>query len=643
LFSGRKTFGQQYDYNYDSLQRIIQLRPNDTSSVRAYVDYASKFFYVKSKLGSYYLDKAMAIAYKNTADRYPYLYCLKNKGDYYILNGNFKTAAQTYRTAMAIKADARAWLLKTKIKSNLATAYKNMGMLDSAQVLFEEVMSAFDGHQKKHRDSIALAFNFIQLFDVYKAQGLMEEAFYYGEKAATLAGMLKFDRGIGYGLYVRALKYQQKDTTLALRYCDSALTIAITKKIPDLEQFVAALKAKILISQKKYLEAETVMLPTKRFTTSAAQQVTNAKLAAIYYYLNNLPKASSCFAKSYRLAKTSGYHVELAEALAIGIAIYEKQQDYQTAFRLQKEYMQVTQEITSDKLKLNYQRAAVRFKTAEKDKQLAQKQLLLAQKDNQLNRQSFFTTTALLLVILGTIFWILHYRHQQKLKQQRKLSEEKAKEIQALEAMMKGEEKERQRLAKDLHDGIGGLLSAIKMNFSSVKGQYPALQSSTTFKNAITMLDNASVEIRKTAHNLMPDLLARCGLDEVIHSFCEQITQQNELKVSYQTIGNIERYEEHFELALYRIVMELLNNTIKHAHAKHLLVQFTRHNELLTVTIEDDGFGFEIQKNTNQGLGLSSVKERIAYLNGVLDIDSAPGKGTAIYMEFDVSRVIKTS
>ena len=155
------------------------------------------------------------------------------------------------------------------------------------------------------------------------------------------------------------------------------------------------------------------------------------------------------------------------------------------------------------------------------------------------------------------------------------------------------------------------------------------------------MLDNASADVRKTAHNLMPDMLARFGLYEAIRLFCEHINQRNNLAVHYQTIGGIARYEDSFELVVYRIVMELLNNIIKHANAKQVLVQFARNDNMLCISVEDDGIGFDPALNKTDGLGLSSLKERVKYLKGTLDLDSGIGQGTAVNIEFDVSGVIK--
>lgn len=633
---------QQFNYNFDSLKRVINQRPNDTASIIAYIDYAARFFYMKSDSGLYYLDKATALA-RTKPDNYLYLYALKNRADYYSISGDFKTAAKIYKQALATKSGLQSWLLKVKLRGNLGIAYKNMGQLDSALMCYQEVGRLFATHKNTHRDSLAMAFSYMQLYDLYQVQGLMDEALYYGQKGYELSLPLKAERGIAYGLYIQALKHKNTNPQLALSYARKALAMATDKNIPELKDFTHSLIAKIFIGQKKYKEAEQELLQNLQYTAGSVRQVTYSHLAEVYYHLGNYPKALWNFNQSYKMATTSSYHAELAAALVNGIAIHQKLGNYKEAFYLQKEYQQVQEQIASDKLKLDYQRSALRFKTAEKDKQLAQKQLLIAQKDNRLNRQSLLMGISGGIIILAIALWFFHQRQQQKLEQQQAIAREAAREVQTLEAMMRGEETERVRIAKDLHDGIGGLLSAVKMRFSTVKNEYPDLKASASYQQAINMLDDASADVRKTAHNLMPDMLTRFGLDEAVQVFCSNVSMRNELVVNYQSVGQIGRYHDSFELAIYRIVQELVNNIIKHANAHEALVQFTRQDNVLTISIEDDGVGFDLNPKTSTGMGLNSVKSRVQALNGLIDIDSAPGRGTAIYLEFDVSHLIKNT
>lgn len=641
MLMGWQVNAQQFNYNFDSLKRVIDRQPNSPASAKAYFDYAAKFFFIKSDSGLFYLDKGLNLA-RQQPDKYLYLFGIKNKADYYSISGDFKKAALIYKQGLAIPITGNTWLLNVKIRGNLGVAYKNMGLLDSAFINYQLVNNAFARHKNNHPDSVAMAFSYMQLYDLYQVQGLMDEAIYYGDKSYELSLKLKAERGIAYGLFIQGLKYQKIKPDLALNYADRSLKMAISKNIPELQQFSSGLKSKILISQNKFYEAKAALTQGTEFTAGSVQQVTYANLADVYYHLNDLPKALEYFKRSYNMAISSGYHAELAEALVSGIAIYEKLKDYKNAYKLQKELQDIQEKIASARLKLDFQRSALKFRTAEKDKELAQKQLQIARQDNRLNRQSLIMTLTGLIILLASTLGALHIRQQRRLQNQQDITLKANREIQTLEAMMKGEETERLRIAKDLHDATGGLLSAVKMRFSTLRNEHPELKVSPSFTQGMNMLDDASAEIRKTAHNLMPDMLTRFGLDEAVQAFCNNMSLRNRLVIDYQSVGDIGRYQEGFELGVYRIVQELVNNIIKHAEAGHALVQFTRQDDLLTISIEDDGKGFSIENDASKsGLGLQSVASRVQTLSGILEIDTAPGKATAVYIEFDISRFTK--
>ncbi|WP_254659582.1 ATP-binding protein [Mucilaginibacter sp. PPCGB 2223] len=615
---------------------MIQKHPNDPASIHACVDYAGKFFYTQSDSAFYYLNKAMALA-KRTNNNIGYAYCLKNEGDLYAINGESKKAVMYYKQGLAAFKKSKENVLYIKILSNLAITYKNLGALDSAMQTFDQVSAAFKNNLHTHQDSIALAVHYIQLFDTYRVQGFKDDALFYGEKAYTLSKTINYERGIGYGLYVEGLKYYQADPALALKYCNKALDIAVLKNISELQVFVRSLKADIFINAGKYRQAEEELLKDTHYTAGSIRLVTNSKLAKVYYYLKDYQRALGCYQYAITLAYGLGYRSEIASTLENGIDIYQKLGNYKTAFVLLKKHEQVQSEMASDKLKLDYERSALKFRAAEKDKQLAQNRLTIEEKDNRLKRQSLLIMSSIFIIVLLIIVALLIYHQQKKLQAQRIKNLESAKKIQMLDAAMSGEEKERKRIAENLHDGIGGLLSAVKMRFSIFKNEYPELKASGAYNKAIAMLDDASAEIRKTAHNLMPDMLVRFGLDEALQVFCDNLNQFNQLKIRYECIGEIGRFNKNVELMIYRMVQELINNTIKHSNAKNAYVQLSRQRNVLSVSIEDDGCGFDKQSlQTAKGMGLNAIEDRINSLGGMLEIDSTLGNGVYIYFELDI-------
>jgi two-component system, NarL family, sensor kinase len=241
------------------------------------------------------------------------------------------------------------------------------------------------------------------------------------------------------------------------------------------------------------------------------------------------------------------------------------------------------------------------------------------------------------LLLLGFLGY-RNFRTKQKL-QNLKISElEKDKQLLAIDAMMKGQEEERSRIAKDLHDGLGGLLSGTKLSFTTMKENLILTpENAVQFDKSLTMLDNTMSDLRKVAHNLMPEALVKFGLTEALKDFCSGIQSTKTVSVIYQKLGSDEKYENTTEVFIYRIVQELVNNALKHAQATEILVQLATHKNRIHITVEDNGVGYEIDTIQNKkGNGLNNVEYRVNYLNGTIDTVSSPSNGTAVNIEFKI-------
>ncbi len=215
---------------------------------------------------------------------------------------------------------------------------------------------------------------------------------------------------------------------------------------------------------------------------------------------------------------------------------------------------------------------------------------------------------------------------------------EKEKQLMATDAVLKGEEQERARLAKDLHDGLGGMLSGIKYSFETVKGNLVMTPDNRqAFERSMEMLDSSIREMRRVAHNMMPAALVKFGLDTALKDFCNDINQSGALRSTYQSIG-LENViiEQTTAITVYRIVQELMNNTMKHAGAKTAIVQVTKANGEISITVEDDGKGFDREMlRKAKGIGWNNIQSRVEYLKGRVDVQSEPGKGTSVHIELN--------
>jgi two-component system, NarL family, sensor kinase len=246
------------------------------------------------------------------------------------------------------------------------------------------------------------------------------------------------------------------------------------------------------------------------------------------------------------------------------------------------------------------------------------------------------------------LFSLLGYRNfknkqkvssQKQELQQKKITElEKDKQLSAIDAMLQGQEEERSRIAKDLHDGLGGMLSGTKLSFINMKENLVLTpENATQFDKSLSMLDNTIADLRKVAHNLMPEALVKFGLQEAVRDFCNSIQSSTNLKVVYQPLGENKKLSNTAEVFTYRIIQELVNNAVKHANATQIIVQLTTNNNKVGIAVEDDGKGFDINALANsKGAGMDNIKYRVQYFNGTIDTVTSAGNGTSVNIELSV-------
>ncbi|MFD2935391.1 tetratricopeptide repeat-containing sensor histidine kinase [Spirosoma flavum] len=364
-----------------------------------------------------------------------------------------------------------------------------------------------------------------------------------------------------------------------------------------------------------------------------------------HYYRHNQPKKASDFLEIGRqLAEQTpdriaalprkNFYVEL-------VSIYRLLKDYPKAVRAQQTVLEITEEINK---KASAQRLALLNKFNQQESQLLlldrerKMQLIILQKNRLLN-----VALSLSLLLLAAIFVIIYYNSQQRrrldrLRQQRELAElEQKREVSTLKAVIVGEERERNRLANELHNGVGGLLISARYSLERQIRMTPIQFGS----EPLILVDNAYEEIRRIAHNLMPHTLQHVGLAAALEQYCESIVQSTELQLTLQIYGVAERLESSLELWLYRIVQELVSNILKHAKATTALIQLSNNNGLVHLTVEDNGQGFVVTEVLQRdGFGLRQLADRAYYLNGTVLIESEPGAGTSIFIELPTQSLL---
>ncbi|MBS1680345.1 MAG: sensor histidine kinase [Bacteroidetes bacterium] len=345
----------------------------------------------------------------------------------------------------------------------------------------------------------------------------------------------------------------------------------------------------------------------------------------------------------YRLSEENNMRDYKATAFDYYSRWYNQERDYKKAYEFLKKYQMLSDSVHSEEAKEKITIMEIRFRVANKDREIKSLQeekeiseLQLKQK-NTLNY--IFIGSTVSLVIISLLIY-LNYRHRQKLQQQRINELETEKQLTAVEAILKGEEQERTRLAKDLHDGLGGMLSGIKYSLNTMKENMILTASDAqAFEHSIHQLDNSINEMRRVAHNLMPESLVKFGLNDALTDFCKQMSSSGILKVIYQSFGLKDKsIDRGLSVTTYRIAQELLNNIVKHANATQAIVQISASETQLSITVEDNGVGVDLNKlKEAQGIGWKNIQSRVDYHKGTVSMQSTPDKGTSVYIEFSLS------
>jgi two-component system, NarL family, sensor kinase len=370
-----------------------------------------------------------------------------------------------------------------------------------------------------------------------------------------------------------------------------------------------------------------------------------ADMARVKMEKSEMKEAKNYALQGIETAKESNHKEAMENALEGLAEYYHKAGNPSAAYlTLQRAKMLKDSILEGTNIKQANSLAAI-YENSKKEREIsnlqADKELQTATLKQKSLWNTFFLITLGGLLITGALFW-RNYRTNQRLNiqkqfiQQKRITDlEREKQLMAVEALLKGQEEERARLAKDLHDGLGGMLSGIKISFSNMK-EYMIMDAANfaAFDKLITQLDNTNAELRKISHNMMPDTLVKFGLQSAIKDYCESVQLVSSTKIICEQLGENRELGSTADVNVYRIIQELLNNAVKHGHPDQILVQLTKSSGNVLITVEDNGKGFDPDELKQfMGIGFANVKHRVDYLNGKLEILSKPGEGTTVNIE----------
>ncbi len=543
--------------------------------------------------------------------------------------GEFDRAEQIFDTLIGL----------TKYKKYKGQALKEKGIIaakrndsEKAMAILTEAISLFE----KSNDSVGLSTAFKILGNVLFTTGNNAEARAYFKRAAKIA--LDLNDPIAAGLTYNNIARTFSDKTeidSALYYNNKILDIVKTQKNYSELMFMGYLNDADFKSRKgKYMEASRAIdsafvvadffgIPAMR---GAVHQINSFVLNGMGKFIESIAEGEKAL-DIFKRTNQTGYYQQTLFLLQEHAA---NAKDYQKAYNYLLEYSQETDSLNIADVDKNLKELRLKYESAENELTIAQQKAEIVEKENQ-NILIAIVSAALALLLLA-VFFI--FRQRQKTQQQQIVALENEKENIALKSLMAGEEKERSRIAQELHDGLGGILAVSKMHASKLE---KTSDNASEIRKLTALLDTASIESRRISHNLLPENLLQKGLDAALHDFVNGIRESKLLDATYQSINLSNNLPQPFQLSVYRIVQELFNNIIKHSQATEALVQLQQEREKLTITVEDNGKGFS-PKKISEGIGLTNIKSRLSLLQGTLEIDSNETSGTSVYIELQLQK-----
>lgn len=619
--------------NLDSLLQQLNTAQEDSTTVLLYINIGQQYEGNEPETAKQYYRKALALS-KQLSYTMGEIKYVANYG--YVLNmqGYFDSTLQLNLRAVELARTLNDSLTYGKTLFNTGTSYRLLSRYEEAIPYYERGKNIFD--RLGDEAITAQASDILQT--LYRDLHQFDKAILLGEEAVRLCRKINNPLWLGTALTNLGTNYASVNRYDKAKACFTE-ALAISKSIGDKNmesvQYINLGDVQFQLGNyegtKVYFESGLKL--AEELETQETIAIAKKGLALYYIAKKNYPLAEDYAQDALTITYEQNLRLQRHKVLSVLSSLAYSMQDMRKGEYYGEQATFLSDSLLNETIQKNTLDLEVKYETARKDQELKLKEATIKQKSN-FNSLLILSTVALVIVLF---LMYITYKQRQGLQQQRINELEAEKKLTATEAVLKGEEQERTRMAKDLHDGLGGMLSGIKYSLHAMKGNMIMTpDNAQAFERSIDMLDSSIREMRRVAHNMMPEALVKFGLDVALKDFCNDINQSGILTVSYQSIGlPASTLNQTTSITIYRVVQELLNNTMKHASAKKAVVQISKEDNHISVTVEDDGKGFDpaLLKKPS-GMGWQNIESRIAYLKGKLDIQTAPGKGTSVLIEF---------
>ncbi len=616
----------------DSLEQVLATRPPAGAElVRIYRELM--YFYVETntKKSMNYARKCIETAISlNKLDIEVNGYNVLGRNFYKLLQ--YDSALVYYEKALERYEQMRDYpeTYKEKvIDIGISTTYGNIGNLYNMQgknhqalEFYQKVLPIFEKYDEKAHLTLA----YLNIGELYRGLDNIRQAEINFSKMDSLAQINSDSLFIAYAKYsLGSLYTYTKAHDKALQNAEIAYTYFSAR--PEEAEWVAilcCLFANIYLNgygDDKKAE-EYARQATQIFGELGLPNMALNNFSQIYLKRKQWDKATQAALTALE-ADDSDPHNNLAQYKVLAMA-YAQSGDAGKA----KEYLDKLIELQSSWSNKNYQSSLsemeVRYETEKKEMRIT-----TLEEERKLIIWLGIASIAVLLLLLTLFAFLWQWSVHKKRTAEERIEQEKR--IVATQALLDGETAERTRLARDLHDGLGSMLTGIKLSLENMRKEAaPNNLRTKDFNTSLNMLGESMKELRRIAHHLMPETLQKEGLKSALTAFCQSLPV-----VQFGYLGSEERVDAKMEVMIYRIIHELVNNALKHSGASQIWVQVMREADYIAFTVRDNGCGFNPSAET-KGMGLRNIRDRVASYNGRLLIDSRPGEGTEININFTI-------
>lgn len=630
---------------YDSLVKAMDPQLPDSVLAEQYYEGCGRLIREVTDLqgARVFADSLLQLASRLNADKW--------RASYYFAMGVIHRFEDRYPRALQFLDSNLAYYRNDSLKMAAAlfqkgVIHRNMGDYAKSLEAYLDILQIYQAQHNETGDyGAASALNSIG--NLYGEQGKTDLAIANFERALALFRALdkKFD--IGNGLKNLANMYaDQGEAEKAKQYLSEAIGIHLEIDNPMGQSTGLRSLGELYLEEEDYNRSQTLLrqalAASQRIGVKKEVSLNTLALGRLDLARGRLPQAIALFEEARALAEPTGMVSERMESNRLLADAYFQKGEAGLAYGYLNRYMLLKDSVFTAENARSVNLLEKRFETETKDREIAEQQLKIEQQSYNLARKRSQFILALLgglaILIAAVTLWVI-YRQRQRLKDAQYQKILRDKEVAMLEAIISGEENERFRIAKDLHDGVNGDLAAIKYKIASLPNERE-LSREKQYRQAMIMLDNACEQIRRISHNLTPPALENLTLSEAVRRYITKVGEADKTQFTYQYYGAETALPKNVETTIYRLIQELVNNIVKHAEATEAIVQLNNHGDSLHITVEDNGKGFDV-RSEKDGIGLGNVQSRLQFLNGQMEVHS-DGKGSSFSIQIDLTQFLST-